>query len=172
MEPFLGEIRLFPYNAIPKGWAACEGQILQINMNQALYSILSNVYGGDGRTTFALPDYRGRTPIHVSTSIPLGTSQGEASHTLTVNEIPQHTHQVFSSPEAPKVASPNGNTWSAVADSFSQNETTAGTTGGNATQMAVGSIKESGSSSAHDNMQPYLVLVYAIATTGIYPSRG
>lgn len=169
MEPFLGEIRLFPYSAIPKGWVACEGQILQINTNQALYSILSNVYGGDGRNTFALPDYRGRTPVHVSPSFPLGTSQGEATHTLTINEIPQHTHQVYSSPEAPKLATPTGNTWSAIADSFSQN---APTTGGTAAQMAVGSIKESGSSSAHDNMQPYLVLVYAIATTGIYPSRG
>lgn len=169
MEPFLGEIKLFPYYAVPKGWVPCEGQILPINTNQPLYSILSNVYGGDGRTTFALPDYRGRTPVHVSTSIPLGTSQGEAAHTLTINEIPQHTHQVFSSPDAPKVSSPNGNTWSAVADSFSQN---APATGGTATQMAGGSIKESGSSSAHNNMQPYLVLVYAIATTGIYPSRG
>lgn len=171
MEPFLGEIRLFPYSAIPKGWSPCEGQILPINMNQALFTILSNVYGGDGRTTFALPDYRGRTPIHASAQIPLGTSQGEATHTLTINEIPQHTHQVYSSPEAPKLATPTGNTWSAVADSFSQHATSAGTTGGNAAPMNVNSIQISGGSVAHNNMQPYLVLVYAIATTGLYPPR-
>ncbi len=93
-EPFLGEVRLFANNYAPRGWMFCEGQILNINQNQALYSLLGAVYGGDGVTTFALPDYRGRTPIHVSSTIPLGTAQGEANHTLTINEMPQHTHQV------------------------------------------------------------------------------
>lgn len=93
-EPFLGEIRLFSINYAPEGWAPCNGQMLPINTNQALYSLLGNVYGGDGVTTFALPDLRGRVPIHVSPSYPLGVSAGEETHTLTISEMPTHHHQV------------------------------------------------------------------------------
>ncbi|MCP1422470.1 MULTISPECIES: phage tail protein [Paenibacillus] len=162
-EPFLGEIRLFANNYAPRNWAYCEGQILQINSNQALYSLLGNVYGGDGITTFALPDYRGRVPIHVSNTIPLGTKQGEAAHTLTINEMPIHNHQVTASETNPSVATPLNNVWAAVPNSF-------GSTPGQET-MNSGSLSGAGGSQPHNNMQPYTVLNYAIAIQGIFPSR-
>ena len=93
-ETFLGEVRLFPIGYAPSNWALCNGQLLPIIQYQALYSLLGTVYGGDGITTLALPDLRGRVPIHVSPSLPLGTKAGEGKHTLTVNEMPQHNHQV------------------------------------------------------------------------------
>lgn len=162
-EPFLGEIRIFANNYAPRGWMFCEGQILQINQNQALYSLLGTVYGGDGVTTFALPDYRGRVPIHVSQSIPLGTSAGEAAHTLTVNEMPQHTHQVFASSNLASSPSPQNNAWAAVDNMYDPAATMA--------QMNTNAIGSAGGSQPHNNMQPYLVLNYAIAIQGIFPSR-
>ncbi|RIX50713.1 phage tail protein [Paenibacillus nanensis] len=162
-EPFIGEIRLFANNYAPRGWMFCEGQILQINTNQALYSILGNVYGGNGVTTFALPDYRGRVPIHVSPTIPLGTSQGEAAHTLTVNEIPQHTHQVSGSSNPASAPSPQTNVWSVIDNAYDPAATLE--------NMSSSAIGIAGGGQAHNNMQPYLVLNYAIAVQGIFPSR-
>lgn len=162
-EPFLGEIRLFANNYAPRGWMFCEGQILQINQNQALYSLLGAVYGGNGVTTFALPDYRGRVPIHVSSNIPLGTAQGEAAHTLTINEMPQHTHQVSASSNIGTTEDPTGNSW-AVADSLYDAP-------GTMVAMSSNAIGTAGGSQPHENMQPYLVLNYAIAIQGIFPSR-
>lgn len=162
-EPFLGEIRLFANGYAPRGWLFCEGQILQINQNQALYSLLGNVYGGNGVTTFALPDYRGRVPIHVSTSIPLGTSQGEAAHTLTVNEMPQHTHQVSASSKMAGAESPANNVWAELNGAYDPPATMV--------SMSQSAIGLSGGSQPHNNMQPYLVLHFAIAVQGIFPSR-
>ncbi|MGE5704361.1 MAG: phage tail protein [Clostridia bacterium] len=162
-EPFVGEIRLFANNYAPRGWMFCEGQILQINQNQALYSLLGTVYGGNGVTTFALPDYRGRVPIHVSQTIPLGTAQGEAAHTLTINEIPQHTHQVSASSNTPSSPYPANNAWAATDNTYDPAATMV--------TMNANAIGTAGGSQPHNNMQPYLVLNYAIAVQGIYPSR-
>lgn len=163
-EPFLGELRLFPIsNYAPRGWAFCDGQILPINQNQALYSLLGTTYGGDGRNTFALPDLRGRVPIHVHPSIPLGTSAGEASHTLTVNEIPQHTHQVMASSANATATNPTGNTWAQVSAPYAQ--------ANSLTPMNSAAIGTAGGSQPHSNMQPYQAMHFCIATQGIYPSR-
>jgi len=162
-EPFIGEIRLFGGNYAPRGWMFCEGQILPIMTNQALYSLLGNVYGGDGVTTFALPDYRGRVPIHVSPSIPLGTAQGEAAHTLTVNEIPQHTHQVYGSSNPASASSPNGNIWADATNLYDPPATMV--------QMNPQAIAPAGGGQSHPNMQPYLSLNFTIAIEGIFPSR-
>ncbi|WP_068777717.1 phage tail protein [Paenibacillus sp. FJAT-26967] len=163
-EPFVGEVRLFANGYAPRGWMYCEGQILQINGNQALYSLLGNVYGGNGVTTFALPDYRGRVPIHVSSTIPLGTAAGEAAHTLTVSEIPQHTHQVQASSTSASDPSPLNNVWAAANGSVYDPAATM-------IQMNSGAIGQAGGSQPHNNMQPYLSLNFAIAIQGIFPSR-
>ncbi|MVP00984.1 phage tail protein [Paenibacillus lutrae] len=163
-EPFVGEVRLFANGYAPRGWMYCEGQILQINGNQALYSLLGNVYGGNGVSTFALPDYRGRVPIHVSSDIPLGTVAGEAAHTLTVSEIPQHTHQVQASSTPASDPSPLNNVWAAANGSVYDPAATM-------IQMNSGAIGQAGGSQPHNNMQPYLSLNFAIAIQGIFPSR-
>ncbi|MEW4425933.1 tail fiber protein [Paenibacillus pabuli] len=162
-EPYLGEVRLFANNYAPRGWMFCEGQILQIQGNQALYSLLGSVYGGDGRTTFALPDYRGRVPIHVSANIPLGTAKGENSTTLTINEMPQHTHEVSGSSNPASDLSPSNNVWAAADNLYDPPATME--------SMDSSAISTSGGSQPHDNMQPYLVVNYAIAIQGIFPSR-
>ena len=164
-DPFIGEIKLFPYNGVPRGWAACQGQLMQINQNQALYSLLGNVYGGDGRTTFGLPDLRGRVAIHVGSNIPVGASGGEENHTLTANEMPQHTHQVLASNSSAGVSEIGGATW-AVAENASYNPA------GTMVPMSQAAIGVSGGSQPHPNMQPYLAMAFCIAIQGIYPSRG
>lgn len=163
MDPYLGEIRLFSPYYVPKGWKFCEGQILEVKQYQGLFSILGNVYGGDGVNTFALPDYRGRVPIHVSSTIPLGKSKGEDTHTLTINEMPQHTHQVSGSSKLASSDSPLNNTW-AVADNMYDPAATM-------VQMNANTFATSGGSQPHTNMQPYLVMNYAIAVEGIFPTK-
>lgn len=163
-EPFIGEIKLFPYNGVPRGWAACEGQLMPISQNQALFSILGNVYGGDGRTTFALPDLRGRAPIHAGNNVPFGASGGEENHTLTVNEMPQHTHQVSASGSTAGVSEIGGATW-AVSEYACYNPA------GTMVSMSQAAIAASGGSQPHPNMQPYLTVAFCIAIQGIYPSR-
>ncbi|WP_019636983.1 phage tail protein [Paenibacillus fonticola] len=163
MEPFTGEIRLFANGYAPQGWALCEGQILQINTNQALFSIIRNYYGGDGVTTFALPDLRGRVPLHVSSAIQIGTSSGESSHTLTTSELPQHTHQINASKNDASSASPLNNIW-AKQDNYYGSASSL-------IPMNDGAISSSGSSESHSNMQPFLTLNFCIALQGIYPSR-
>ncbi|KKO54594.1 phage tail protein [Paenibacillus sp. DMB20] len=162
-EPFLGEIRLFANGYAPRNWMFCEGQILPINTNQALYSLLGNVYGGNGTTTFALPDYRGRVPVHVNPTIPLGTSSGEAFHQLTVNEMPRHTHLVSASSNPANAASPLNNAWAAADHQYAPADALV--------QMSGQSVSKTGGNQPHSNMQPYLALNYAIAVQGIYPSR-
>src|SRR5438105_3440380 len=112
--PFLGEIKIISWNFAPKGWAFCNGQLLPINQNQALFSILGTTYGGDGRTTFALPDLRARTPVHVGNGIVLGESAGEVNHTVTTNEMPAHTHIPLASSNLANVGTPANNYWSAT----------------------------------------------------------
>ncbi|MFD2365129.1 phage tail protein [Pseudoduganella sp. GCM10020061] len=163
-DPFIGEIKIYPFNRVPRGWAPCQGQLLPINQNQALYSLLGNVYGGDGRTTFALPDLRGRVAIHVSNTIPLGAMQGEETHTLTVNEMPQHAHQVFASEATASSPDTAGGSW-ASAESMCYNPPTT------VVPMNPAAIATAGGSQPHPNMQPYLAMAFCIATQGIYPPR-
>ncbi|GLC86989.1 phage tail protein [Lysinibacillus piscis] len=161
-EPFLGEVRIFPISYVPRGWLSCEGQLLPIRQNQALYSLLGTVYGGDGITTFALPDLRGRVPIHVSSSLPLGTKAGEETHTLTTNEMPQHTHQINGSSNPASAPSPQGNVWAGQDNLYAAGATVA---------MNQAALSTAGSGQAHNNMQPYLAVRFCIATQGIFPSR-
>lgn len=163
-EQYVGEIRLFSFGTVPSGWARCDGQILQINTNQALYSILGATYGGNGSTTFALPDLRGRVPVHVSSSIPRGQKAGEEVHVLTINEMPTHTHIVNGSSESATLKVAAGNVWGTSANNiYSVNQPN--------TIMNTQALSTSGNSQSHQNMQPYSVANYCIALVGIYPSR-
>src|SRR4029077_12659972 len=110
-EPFLGEVKIISWNFPPKGWAFCNGVLLPINQNQALFSILGTTYGGDGRTTFGLPNLQGRTPVHVGNGISLGEMGGETAHTLNISEIPAHNHVPVASGNAPSAASALNNLW-------------------------------------------------------------
>jgi microcystin-dependent protein len=163
MDPFLGEIKIVGFDFAPQGWAFCDGQALQINQNSALYSLLGNTYGGDGITTFALPNLQGCLPLEAGNGFTLGNKGGEAAHALTTNEIPAHTHSVSASNADPNASAPTGNVW---AKSSAAYQTGAGNASLN--QAAVGNA---GSGQAHPNLQPYLVLNFVIATVGIYPTR-
>ena len=162
-EPFLSEIRIFTFNFAPKGWAMCNGQFLPINQNQALFSLLGTTFGGNGQTTFALPDLRGRTPIHVGSGFTLGEQGGEQAHTLSISEIPTHVHTVRANSAATGgVATPNGN--------FLGGGNNAYHTASNLTTFNAGTITNTGGSQAHLNMQPFLTLTIGIALQGIFPS--
>ncbi|XID90252.1 phage tail protein [Paenibacillaceae bacterium WGS1546] len=164
-EPFIGEIRLFSFGIIPKGWAPCNGQIMQVNTNQALFTVLGNRFGGDGKDTFALPDLRGRTPVDVSPEYPIGTAGGEAAHALTVNEIPQHTHQAVGDSGAATLPSPSGNVWGTTAASRPIYASTSNV------KLNPEAIGTAGGSQAHNNMQPYTAVSFCIALQGIYPPK-
>jgi len=175
MEPFIGEIRLFAGNFAPRGWARCDGKILNIQQNTALFSILGNIYGGDGKTTFALPNLQGRAAIGQGsgpglTPRQLGASIGQATETLTVNQIPSHTHipngtSVSSSTTA--TADPTNAIWGSE-NAISPYKPYDSTPNSAMSQQAVGSA---GISQPHNNMQPYVGLTYIIALDGIYPPR-
>lgn len=168
-EPFLAEIRIVSFNFAPRGWAFCDGQILPINQNQSLYSLLGTTYGGDGRTTFALPDLRGRTPIHVGRSNGgqdhrEGSKGGEETHTLSANEMPQHTHVLSATNNPPTTDSVTNNVLAQTGvNSYGSLNQPA--------NMGSGSIANAGGGQAHDNMQPYLALYFCIALQGLFPSR-
>lgn len=165
--PFLSEVKIVSFNFAPKGWALCNGQLLPINQNQALFSLLGTTYGGNGQTNFALPDLRGRVPLHFGQGIVLGQAAGEVAHTLTLQELPTHTHNM------------NGTSSAA----------TANTSPGTSTMLANGSgdsiygkaanfvaldpraCSNVGGSQPHNNMMPYLTLNFVIALQGIFPSR-
>lgn len=164
-EPFLGEIRVFASNVVPKGWAACNGQLLPLNQNQALYAILGTTYGGNGTTNFALPNLQGRAPVHVGNGVALGQSAGEETHTLTTQEMPTHNHMVVADSANATSADPGNGYWAASTEA-SPYATEASTT------MAVNAIANAGGSQPHNNMQPFLVANFCIAVQGIFPSRG
>jgi microcystin-dependent protein len=166
-EPFLAEIRIVSFNFPPKGWAHCHGQLLPINQNQALFSLLGTTYGGNGQTTFALPDLRGRTPIHTGNGHVLGERAGTESQTLTLNALPAHTHGVF------------GNATTADADRGSPasnapaytTEERYSATGPPVLLHAQAITSGAGGGQPHSNLQPFLTLSFIIALQGIFPSR-
>jgi microcystin-dependent protein len=168
-EPFLSEIRIFAItNAPPKGWALCNGQLLQINQNQPLFSLLGTVYGGNGQTTFGLPDLRGRVPIHFGSGHTLGERAGEQAHTLTISEMPTHNHPVNvydNSNVDSNATSPAGAFYARTADA-----STLYSSGNANNAMNAGVIGNAGGSQAHENRQPFLALNFCIALVGIFPS--
>jgi len=164
-EPFLSEIRLMSFVYPPAGWAQCNGQLLPINQNQPLFSLLGTTYGGDGRVNFALPDLRARTPIHVGSSHVLGERGGEQAHTVSIAELPQHVHGVnVSSSASGGNSSPNGRFLGAANNAYHAPG------GGNLTTLQAGAVANAGGSQPHQNMQPFLTLSFCIALQGIFPS--
>jgi microcystin-dependent protein len=165
-EPFVGEIRLFAFGMVPQGWLPCEGQTLPIQQNQVLFSLLGTMYGGNGMTTFQLPDLRGRVPLGMGQSnygqiFQQAQAAGEIAHTLVAGEIPVHTHTVQASSTTGALSTLQGNYWAGAMNY-------APTANG---QMAGDAITPSGGNQPHQNMQPYSAVSFCIATAGIYPSR-
>lgn len=165
-EPFLGEIKLFPWDWPPKGWALCNGAVLPINQNPALFALIGTTYGGNGTTTFALPDFRGRVPVHPSAAHPdQGVVGGQEQVTLTEGQIPQHTHSVHAT-------SSEGTQTSFQNAVFAKSPVYSTPSAPSALQpLAPNMVTNMGGSQPHNNIQPSLVLNYCIATTGIFPSR-
>jgi microcystin-dependent protein len=161
-EPFLSEIRLMSFNFAPKGWALCNGQLMAINQNQALFSLLGTTYGGDGRVTFGLPQLQGLVPMHAGNGYVLGQRGGEESHTVTQGEFPTHNH-FANVTNANSDVGPAGN-YFAAANALYQ-PLPADTT------LAPSTISNTGGSQAHANQQPFLALTFAIALVGIFPSQ-
>ena len=161
-DPFLSEIRIMSFVFAPKGWALCNGQLLPINQNQALFSLLGTTFGGDGRVNFALPDLRGRTPIHVGSGHTLGERGGEQAHTLSTSELPTHTHVAQAQPAVGTQVSPTNAVLSQASNVYSPP--------GNLASLNPATIANAGGSQAHLNMQPFLTLSCCIALQGIFPS--
>ena len=163
-EPFLAEIKIVGFNFAPRGFAQCDGQILPINQNQSLYSLLGTTYGGDGRTSFALPDLRGRTPVHEGSGITLGEKGGEERHPLTQSEIPNHTHVLNATKNGGGTFNPSGNQLANAGSQVYHDPT-------NLTALSSLAVAQVGASQGHENMQPFLALNYVIALQGVFPSR-
>src|SRR5213080_1553596 len=168
-EPFLSEIRIMSFNFAPKGWAQCNGQLLPINQNQALFSLLGTTFGGDGRVNFGLPDFRGRIPIHMGSGHTLGERGGEQAHTLSISEISTHVHTANATSD-PHVASPENYSPLPTNALFAVvNNLYAGAAA--LTSLLPGTLVNVGGSQAHLNMEPFLVLSFCIALQGIFPSQ-
>jgi microcystin-dependent protein len=165
-EPFLSEIRIMSFGFAPKGWALCNGQLLPINQNQALFSLLGTTYGGDGRINFGLPDLQGRTPIHMGQGHTLGERGGEQAHTLSITELPTHVHTANATSAVATANTPT-NALLLAQSTSSQLYTAAA----NLTTMAPNALGNAGGSQPHLNMQPFLTLNFSIALQGIFPSQ-
>lgn len=170
-EPFVAEIRLFPFNFAPTGWALCQGQLLPISQNTALFSLLGTTYGGDGKSTFALPDLQGRVPMHPGQgpglSIhDLGEENGTETVTLLVSEMPSHTHLLTASATDAGERGPGGQKLANELGGINSYAAPAGTS-----VMAPEAVASIGSSLPHNNLQPSLTLSFAIALQGVYPQR-
>ena len=164
-EPFLSEIRIFSFDFPPKGWAFCNGQLLPINQNQALYALLGTTYGGNGQTDFALPNLKARVAIHEGVTT-LGNAGGEEAHTVTLNEMPQHQHFLMATPVTGTGQIPGPTVMLANSGNYEQYRAAS-----NPVPMNAGSVTSVGGSQPHENRQPYLVLNYCIALQGIFPSQ-
>ena len=167
MDQFLGQLALFPWSVIPKGWLPCQGQLLPINTNQALFALLGTTYGGDGRVNFGLPDLRGRTAIMSSPSYPLGAKSGEEFHTLTAQEVPPHNHLIMATtnaaqPTPPKITNSLLGTSnpSIYAQAFPSTNN----------PLVPSTLAPFGGNQGHENRSPYLAMNWCIAITGIFPS--
>jgi microcystin-dependent protein len=165
-QPFLAEIRMMSFVFPPRGWALCNGQLLPINQNQALFSLLGTRFGGNGQTTFALPNLQGRVPMHVGRGHPLGEVAGEQAHILSMGEMTQHTHVFNPSSVAATTNTPTSSLGlAASAGSFLY--------GPPANLVTMNSLAVSfvGGNQAHENMQPYLTISFCIALQGVFPSQ-
>src|SRR5687768_12024790 len=163
--PFLGEIKIISWNYSPKGWAFCNGQFLPINQNQALFSLLGTMYGGDGQVSFALPDFRGRVPVHIGPSSTQGERAGQEVHTLTMSEMPQHIHPANVQPANANVSIPTGAFLAGIPTFAYRDNLSALPT------LRPTSVTNVGGSQPHENRQPFLVLNFIIALQGVFPSR-
>jgi microcystin-dependent protein len=168
-EPFVGEIRMFAGNFAPSGWSLCDGQLLAVSQNDALFSLLGTIYGGDGRTTFGLPDLRGRIPIHTGSGPGLSTRQlgakgGAENVTLTTNQLPSHTHPVKGTNDIGNSTEPAGRL-PASSNTIDLYVSTAPTVDFNAA-----AVPGTGGSQSHNNLMPFLCINFIIALVGIYPS--
>ena len=164
-QPFLGEIKIISWNFAPKGWAFCNGQFLPINQNQALFSLLGTTYGGNGQTTFALPDFRGRAPIHVGGGFTEGQAAGEEFHTVTQSEMPAHNHFVQGVNANANTFAPAGHFLANIPSFAYRANPTALTT------LHPSTVTNYGGSQPHDNILPFVTLNFCIAFEGIYPSQ-
>jgi microcystin-dependent protein len=162
-EPFLSEIKIMSFGFPPKGWALCDGQLLPINQNQALFSLLGTTYGGDGRVNFGLPDLQGRTPMHMGGGHTLGERGGEQAHTLSISEIPTHTHTANAQQSIGGTPVALNNVLAGFANLYNAP--------GNLTSLLPSTLGSVGGSQAHPNMQPFLTLSCCIALQGIFPSQ-
>ena len=163
-EPFLSEIRMMSFSFAPKGWAMCNGQLLPINQNQALFSLLGTTFGGDGRVNFALPDLRHRVPIHAGAGHTLGERAGSDAVTLTLQQLPQHVHmENASTASSGGTNNPSGNFLGSANNVYAAPQ--------GLTPFNPATITNTGGSQAHNNDQPYLVLTFCIALQGIFPSQ-
>jgi microcystin-dependent protein len=163
-EPFLSEIRIMSFGFAPKGWALCNGQLLPINQNQALFSLLGTTYGGDGRVNFALPNLQGNVPIHMGSGHTLGERGGEQGHTLSISELPTHVHSALASSVATGGSADPTNRFLGGATNVYNSPVSL-------TSMSPTQLANTGGSQAHLNMQPFLVLNFSIALQGIFPSQ-
>jgi microcystin-dependent protein len=179
-SPFLSEIRIFSFgsNFAPQGWAQCNGQLLPINQNQALFSLLGTTYGGNGQTTFALPNLQGRVPLHVGEGLILGQVGGETAHTLTIGEMPAHNHSLLADATTVGTTNTPGVSGTSVLGRSAGASNPGGSftvsmynTAGPGGTLNPAIISNNGGSQAHLNMQPYLTLNFSIALQGIFPSR-
>jgi microcystin-dependent protein len=164
-DPYVGEVRLFSFGFVPKDWAACNGQTMAIEQNTALFSLLGTTYGGNGQTTFALPNLQGAAPIHQGAGFVMGQTGGAIAHTLLQSELPSHTHTVSGRPDG-TTGSPASATWA-----VSSKVAFGSGTGPNPVPMAPSAIGQTGSSQPHDNLPPYLAMNYCMALFGIFPPR-
>ncbi len=162
--PYLAEIRIVSFNFPPKGWALCNGQLMPINQNQALFALLGTTYGGDGRVTFGLPNLQGRVPVHFGSGISLGEISGEATHTLSISELPAHTHEPVGSSATANQGLPAGNVWATSSQDAYAPAANANTV------VSQSSIPSAGGGQPHENMPPYLTLNFVIALQGIFPT--
>jgi microcystin-dependent protein len=163
-QPFIGEIRMVGFTFAPVGWAFCDGSLLSISEFDALFNLIGTTYGGDGQTNFALPNLQGRIPVHVDANNPLGQMTGSESVTLTVNQIPNHSHAALAQTAVGNQASPTNSVWA----NSTLNQFTAGPA---ANPMNAQNVLPAGGSQPHENMMPYLAVNFVISLFGIFPTQ-